>query len=228
MPVHRDRSHFATSLLFVMRARAHDRFIREEGYTPDEAEAKWQEDLANPQIKRQSKHGVLKLAVQGHETIVSQQGVRKQQVLTGKRQEADNFEDRRSLQKRAKRFHDATDAQFNEVGGDMFRDGAAACAGAGEGVDNMEDIFGSEDEEFSEGSGGMEGRRSRGLGMPGNQGAPCATPTKIAGVASSAAPSSPASLSGLGRRPGQGVRDESDGDAGGMCYPGAPCFQAWV
>lgn len=97
-------------------------------------------DVANPSIKRQVNNGILKLAVQGHETFVAQQGVQKRQTLTANKQDADTMEDKRRLHKRAKRFHDASDSQFQDVGGGMFRDGAAAHVSAGD--SSMYDAFG--------------------------------------------------------------------------------------
>lgn len=209
------------------------RFVREEGFTADEAASKWQEDVSNPAIKRQTKNGILKLAVQGHDMFVTQQGAQKRQTLTANRQEAESMEDKRRLHKKAKRFHDASDAQFQEVGGDLFRDGAAARAGAEDG--DMDDAFGpgSEDDIFPDDSLSGIGSRGESTQGPRNMASVKSdsswrrTPQKESSGAGSAAPSSLATSAAPAsgrRRPDRIDHGGSDGDSGGACPQGSGFF----
>lgn len=105
------------------------RFMREEGFSESEANQKWLEDLANPQVRREKKNGVMKLAVSGHDAFVSEQGTSKEQRMS-KQTALEATEEKRSAAKRARRTHDMSDAHFADFGGDHFRDGASAVAGA--------------------------------------------------------------------------------------------------
>lgn len=96
--------------------------------TPDDAGAKWAADLQDPQIKRVNTNGVIKLAVQGHESFVHERGVDKRQRVQRQVAEVDTTEGQNLLVKRAKQFHSADDDAFASVGGAMFRPGAAATA----------------------------------------------------------------------------------------------------
>lgn len=122
--------------------------MREEGFSESEANQKWLEDLANPQVRREKKNGVMKLAVSGHDAFVSEQGTSKEQRMS-KQTALETTEEKRSAAKRARRTHDMSDAHFADFGGDHFRDGASAVAGASMtdgdailgGFDDDDDIF---------------------------------------------------------------------------------------
>lgn len=121
--------------------------MREEGFSESEANQKWVEDLANPQVRREKKNGVLKLAVSGHEALVSEQGTSKEQRLS-KKTVAETADERRAVSKRARRTHDMSDAHFADFGGDHFRDGAAAVAGPDRDGDCLLDDFDDDDDIF--------------------------------------------------------------------------------
>lgn len=93
-----------------------------------EAEAKWLSDSTNPMIQKKEAGGVLKVAVQGHETIVAEQGVSKQQTMS-KRTAMETPEDKQRCSQRARMFHDvASDSHLMQGGGDAFVVGASAVA----------------------------------------------------------------------------------------------------
>lgn len=93
-----------------------------------EAEAKWLADSTNPMIQKKEAGGVLKVAVQGHETIVAEQGVSKQQTMS-KRTAMETPEDKQRCSQRARMFHDvASDSHLMQGGGDAFVVGASAVA----------------------------------------------------------------------------------------------------
>eukprot|EP00959_Pyramimonas_sp_CCMP1952_P450294 9428315-Pyramimonas_sp.AAC.1 len=50
------------------------RFIREELYSKEEAQKKWNESVADRRVSRVTENGILKLAVQGHTTFVHETG----------------------------------------------------------------------------------------------------------------------------------------------------------
>lgn len=52
-------------------------FIREEGYSKDEAAAKWISDSKDKTVFRSTEFGELKIAVRGHTTFVHEQGTEK-------------------------------------------------------------------------------------------------------------------------------------------------------
>lgn len=125
----------------------HERFIREEGMSEEEAQNKWMDDVSNPAIKREVKNGMLRLAVADHERVIFEQGCDKRQALEVKRETADSMVEKERLAKRARRWADASDNQFSKTGGDFFRDGAAAASlGPNEAMDPS--LFGEDGLDF--------------------------------------------------------------------------------
>ncbi|CAK0868961.1 unnamed protein product, partial [Prorocentrum cordatum] len=98
-------------------------FIREELYSKEEAQKKWNESVADRRVSRVTENGILKLAVQGHTTFVHETGTERSSIQ--KREKHGSPQAVEAAARASKRVRGAGHQLFAASGGQYFKDGAA-------------------------------------------------------------------------------------------------------